>query len=234
MTDQKKNESALQQRIVALTQPLDDSIPLRFEDLFNIDEIQEIQDAFARATGVGSLIIDPQGRAITRPSNFCRLCQDIIRKTELGQKNCKYSDIVIGQDHPGGPILQPCLSGGLWDGGATISVGNHRIASWLIGQVIESDFDEENMLAYANVIGADLDEYRSALKEVTRMPRAPVSKHLRCIIFNCQPVIQFGFTKRPAGSFYQRAQNCRRRVGQRTHVVTNSCLRFARWCLRQR
>lgn len=32
---------------------------LRFADLFDVGEIQRIQDAFARATGVASVITDP-------------------------------------------------------------------------------------------------------------------------------------------------------------------------------
>ena len=46
-----------------------------FESLFDVKEIQEIQDSFAGATGVASIITDVKGRPITKPSNFCRLCR---------------------------------------------------------------------------------------------------------------------------------------------------------------
>ena len=54
---------------------------LTLADLFDIDELQRIQDAFSAATGVASIITGPDGRPITRPSNFCHLCQ-LIRRTE--------------------------------------------------------------------------------------------------------------------------------------------------------
>ena len=135
--------------------PDNDTAALRFEELFDLAEIQRIQDAFAAATGVASIITDPQGRPLTRPSNFCRLCSEIIRKTSQGLANCMRSDAVLGALNPEGPIIQPCLSGGLWDGGTSICVGDHHIANWLIGQVLDEQCDEAKMVAYARAIGAD-------------------------------------------------------------------------------
>ena len=112
---------------------VEEDLGLTFEDLFDLDEIQTIQDAFANATGVASIITQPDGRPITQPSNFCRLCRDIIRHTGKGLENCMRSDAIIGHPNPDGPIVQPCHSGGLWDGGASISAGNKHIANWLIG-----------------------------------------------------------------------------------------------------
>jgi len=149
---------------------------LRFEELFDLAEIQRIQDAFAAATGVASIITDPQGRPLTRPSNFCQLCNDIIRKTPKGLANCMRSDAVLGALNPDGPTIQPCLSGGLWDGGTSICVGNRHIANWLIGQVLDEFCDEAKMVAYAQEIGADAPAFRAALAKVTRMPRAQFVK----------------------------------------------------------
>lgn len=83
------------------------SASVEFTDLFNLEEIQAIQDLFARANGVASIITKVDGTPLTRPSNFCRLCSGIIRKTEKGRKNCYYSDSMIGRHHPEGPIIQP-------------------------------------------------------------------------------------------------------------------------------
>ena len=61
------------------------------------------------------------GTPITAPSNFCRLCSEIIRKTEKGCENCYKSDAALGKLCLDGPTIQPCMSGGLWDAGAGIS-----------------------------------------------------------------------------------------------------------------
>lgn len=144
---------------------------ITFETLFDVEEIQHIQDAFARAANVASIITAPDGTPITKPSNFCRLCIDIIRKTEKGLANCMKSDAALGRPNPDGPTIQPCLSGGLWDGGASISVAQKHIANWLVGQVRDETQNARQMLKYAEEIGADKKAFQQALNEVPRMSK---------------------------------------------------------------
>ena len=146
--------------------------PLCLTDLISLDELQAMQDALSSAMGVASIITEPDGTPITRPSNFCRLCNDIIRRTDKGLCNCMKSDAALGRRNPDGPTVQPCLSGGLWDGGTSICVGEQHIANWLVGQVRDESLDLARMMNYAREIGADEDEFRAALDEVPSMPRA--------------------------------------------------------------
>jgi PAS domain S-box-containing protein len=148
-----------------------DNSKLSFHDLFDLEAIQNIQDAFAVATGVASIITDVNGVPITQPSNFCDLCQNVIRKTEKGLANCYKSDAILGQANAVGPTIQPCLSGGLLDGGASIMAGDKHVANWLIGQVLDESCDIQAMKTYAKQIGADEELYRQALDKVTRMPK---------------------------------------------------------------
>ena len=87
-----------------------------------------------------------------------------------------HSDMLLGRKNTDGPILQPCLSGGLWDGGTSIIVGDVHIANWVIGQVRNGETDPEGMLAYAAEIGADPEKFESALEEVTIMPTGQFRK----------------------------------------------------------
>ncbi len=154
---------------------------IEFLDLFDIKVIQELQDSFALATGVASIITKPDGTPLTKPSNFCRLCKDIIRKTEVGLKKCYYSDSFIGKGNKSGPIFQKCLSGGLLDGGASIFVGDKHIANWLIGQVKSEETDDNQIIKYADEIGADKEEFTYALQEVTRMSAKQFEKIVRSL-----------------------------------------------------
>lgn len=171
ITERKRTEEALSKRIVALTQPLDVSEGIAFDDLFNVKDIQRIQDEFAAATGVASIITRPDGTPITAPSKFCRLCKDVIRQTEKGLLNCHRSDANLGRLSDGGPIIQRCLSGGLWDAGASIHVGGQHVANWLIGQVRDNTQTEDNMRAYAREIGVDENLLIEAFREVPAMSR---------------------------------------------------------------
>ena len=168
ISERKQMEDAVNKRIIALTQPLE-SGAISFYDLFNLDDVQRLQDQFAKATGVASIITDPDGTPLTAPSNFTRLCHDIIRKTEKGRANCYKSDAALGRYNPDSPNIQPCLSGGLFDAGAGITVGGQHIANWLIGQVRDETLSEEKMTAYANEIGAEEASFMDAFREVPSM-----------------------------------------------------------------
>jgi len=168
ISERRQMEEALRKRLVALSRPLDDSGDISFHDLFNLEDIQRIQDLFAKSTGVASIITTPDGTPITRPSNFCRLCRSI-RKTELGRKQCQTSDANIGQHNPDGPNIQNCLSAGLCNAGASIRVGGKHIANWLIGQVRDETQTEESMRTHARELGIDEEEFIAAFREVPAM-----------------------------------------------------------------
>ncbi len=148
---------------------IEDFKNINFYDIFDINEIQQMQDLFADAHGVASLITDINGSPITKPSNFTNFCENIIRKTEIGCANCYKSDAIIGSYNPKGANVQQCLSGGLWDAGASITVGGKHIANWLIGQVRNEANDLENLVQYADVIGTDKEAYEKELKKVPVM-----------------------------------------------------------------
>ncbi|HEX2868269.1 MAG TPA: PocR ligand-binding domain-containing protein [Ignavibacteriales bacterium] len=146
-----------------------DPSELNFNEIFNLEEIQKLQDTFASVHGVASLITDTRGLPITRPSNFSYLCNSIIRQNQKGNERCCNSDSIIGKTNPEGPNVQKCLSAGLWDGGTSIMLGDKHIASWLIGQVIVEPCSEEELMKYAEFLGVDENEYLEALGKIPRM-----------------------------------------------------------------
>ena len=146
------------------------------EEIFDLEQLQKLQDEFADATRVASIITLPDGTPITRPSNFTCLCNDIIRKSPVGYANCKHSDSVLGGQNTSGPIIARCLSGGLIDGGASITVGGVHIANWLIGQVRFDDVLEETLKAYAREIEVEEKTFLEAYSQVPTMPREQFEK----------------------------------------------------------
>jgi len=154
----------------------DNKLNIQFSDIFELNEIQHMQDLFSNATGVASLITLPNGKPYTKPSNFTRLCNDIIRNTKIGCANCAKSDAYIGGINSCQLIVMQCLSAGLWDAGVPIIVNGQHLANWLIGQVQTDDVDIEKMKLYADEIGVCRDEFLNALDEVPKMPREKFEK----------------------------------------------------------
>ena len=177
VTDKKRAEEALEKRILALTRPLEESAAtITFEELFNLQDIQRLQDDFAQATGVGAMIVAPDGTPITAPSNFCRLCKDFVRRTETGRANCRRSDAELGKPSERGPTIARCLSAGLWDAGAAILVDGRHLANWLVGQVRDPSHTEDQIRSYARKIGGDEERMVEAFRELPVMSRDQFTK----------------------------------------------------------
>lgn len=201
ITERKRAEAALEKRIMALIQPLDDPEGIAIEDLFNLKDLQRLQDEFAQATGVASLITHPDGTPITQPSNFSHLCAGIIRKTEVGCANCRHSDARVGNSASReGFTIQLCLGAGLWNSGASITVGGRHIANWLIGQVRDETQTEENMRAYARKIGADEAAFMEAFHKVPVMAQEQ---------FKNVAQVLFTLASQLSASAYQNVQQAR-------------------------
>jgi len=70
------------------------SLPLR--ELIDLEELQSIQDSFARAAGISSVILSPEGEPLTKftnPTGFCSL----IQSTEKGKERCFRSFREMGE-----------------------------------------------------------------------------------------------------------------------------------------
>ncbi len=176
ITERKRAEEALEKRVLALTRPLDEAEEIAFEDMFNLADLQLLQDRFAETCGVAALITRPDGTPITKPSGFSELCGEIIRKTPKGLANCNYSDSMIGRYNASGPNIHSCLSAGLCNAGASITVGGRHIANWLIGQVRNETQVEEEIVKYAGEIGVEEDVFRDAYRKVPVMPKEQFEK----------------------------------------------------------
>lgn len=169
ITSQKQVEKALEKRMLALTRPLDKPGNLDIEDLFNMEEIQKLQDDFANATGVASLITRKDGVPITRASYFGRLCAEMIRMTEKGRNDCYKVDAELSNFTGNHPLHAPCLNIGCFHAGAPILVAGQHIATWVIGQVKVEDSTEETAMQYFRKLGLNEEQALAAYRELPSM-----------------------------------------------------------------
>ncbi len=139
-------------------------------DLIDSKHLQRIQDSFAKATGVASIISDVDGNPITKASNFCGVCQ-AVRATEKGNRRCIESDKILGEKARRllRPTYQECLSCGFVDASAPIIVAGQHIANWLIGQSNVMGVDRRRIEEYAAEIGANPDEMLTAYDSMLDM-----------------------------------------------------------------
>jgi len=102
--------------------------PPSLRELVDIDELQSIQDSFARAVGISSVILSPECEPLTRftnPTGFCAL----IQSTEKGKERCfrsfmEMGKIALGAQEPemcycfahGGHFVAPIMIDGEYKG----------------------------------------------------------------------------------------------------------------------
>jgi len=153
------SEEKLRLKLDFILTPQLDIPNLTLTDIIDLNQLQEIQNAFTKATDVASIITDIDGKPIIQASNFSGVCK-LIRQSDLGRKNCYKSDKIIGQNSAKlrKPNFEKCYSCGFINAGAPIIIGNQLIAIWMIGQSNIGNVDKTRIANYADEIGVDKEK----------------------------------------------------------------------------
>jgi len=125
-------------------------------NLIEKEELQKIQDMYSAMHNVASVIVDPEGKMITSPSNFSKVCK-IIRNTETGKKDCEitYRRLYKKTTENLRPTMERCSSTGFIDAAIPIFVNGQYIAMWRLGQAKIVELPKEDIIRYAEKIGTD-------------------------------------------------------------------------------
>lgn len=180
VTRHQQARKALENRIIALTQPEVDLGNVSIEDLVDISVLQKIQDEFARCHNVSSLMFSLDGEPVTKPSNFSKFCL-LLRSTTEGLADCKRSDSKLGKLLQGEDTVTCgcCNFSQIRDGAVPIMIGDRYLGIWGIGQVLISPLPEDDVRRYARKIGIDEGELVNASKELKEMSEYNFSRVLR-------------------------------------------------------
>lgn len=135
-------------------------------DLIDKKLLQELQDNFASAMNVASLIYDTE-KPVTEPSEFVDFCIKYTRGSKIGAKMCQNCDLKWGKiaADSGKPVIYNCHAG-LVDFVVPIIVENQHIGSFFGGQILFEPPNENNIRELAREIGVDENEYVEAARKV--------------------------------------------------------------------
>ncbi len=150
-------------------------------NVFDLEDIRDLQNTLAEAFGVASVILDQSGKAVTDHVGFSSVLNTLTRKDGLTFLTCMEPSLVAGSIRKGEMVIEQCPRCGLLYGIIPITVGTHRLASWLVGQVRDRDTDVEELVAGADAMGVDGEAYRRALADVPGMTREQFEKVCRAI-----------------------------------------------------
>lgn len=107
--------------------------------------LQEVQERFSAATGLGAIIADAQGQPLTSASNFTSFCTKM-RSNEKGAQCCVMSDRDVGikAAQQAKPVVHYCHAG-LIDVAAPIVINGEHLGSVLCGQVLFENQDAKQL-----------------------------------------------------------------------------------------
>ncbi len=155
-------------------------------DLIDAHTLQNIQDAFAKATGMAALTVDLNG-PVTTLSNATDFCIKLTRNSKLGFERCNKCDIESSKKAAQtGKYTTYFCHAGLVDFGAPIVVNGKQIGGMLGGQVLTDAPDIDKFRKIAQELGINPDEYEKAVKKVKIVPKSSIdaSAELLYIVAN--------------------------------------------------
>ena len=109
---------------------------MKLKEIIDLQVLQQMQDKFARATGLASVIVNKEGEPMTRYSNYTQYCQ-LIHSSPLGRKRCTECDISLGNKAlQSKKIAWHTCHGGFVDVSSPIVVNGIYIGQVMCGQVL--------------------------------------------------------------------------------------------------
>lgn len=169
LSERYRMQELVEKRVVAFTRYMDDPDELEFAKLFNIDEIQRIQDEFSESTRVSSVIVGINGDFITRSSRMSTLCKLVMN---IGPDHCadcyKLTLGLVGTSTDG-PVFRRCDGSGLSMAVSPIVARGVHIASWVLGQVRIEDKSVDDLVHTASAASVDPAAYCDAYDKVPCM-----------------------------------------------------------------
>ena len=115
---------------------------IHLSDFINVDGLQQLQDNWSKATGIGFVTVDSEGKPVTRQSGFTDFCHAIREKEEY-RELCYFCDACGGRRarKNGKPYVYTCHTG-LVDFAIPIILENQYIGAILAGQINAYDKEE--------------------------------------------------------------------------------------------
>lgn len=131
---------------------------MNIRDFVDLKQLEEILNAWSKATGMATIALDDKGEYISGEIGFTDFCLKYTRDSEEGAKRCLKCD-QEGRD------IYFCHAG-LMNFSKDIVVDGMYLGKIIGGQVLPQEPDEEKFREIAGQLGIDPDEYIEALSKI--------------------------------------------------------------------
>ncbi len=151
--------------------------PVHLLDIIDSEHLQQMQDAFAEAAGVASIVTDLNGASITEPGDsnaFCLLMRS--HPSTCVQCERMNSDLGIQSLHSRKPCRGQCSNLGLLSVCSPVMIAGVHAANWIIGQRTVRRENDDVVRRFAAEHGLDPETVLSAYAAVPLIEEADVER----------------------------------------------------------
>jgi two-component system LytT family sensor kinase len=167
------------------------------DEIVNTQVLQEIQDKFSETTGIATVIVDVNGKPVTKPSRFTDFC-NFVRSSPEGLTRCMACDDRGGRAamEQQRPYIYRC-HGGLTDFAAPIIVQNEYMGALLAGQVVlpAEDIDvKQEMMNLLMPISPDREVLAKLFDKVEVIPEKRLQAAADLLYIMANYIVEMGVT----------------------------------------
>ena len=128
------------------------------QDFTDMTKFEQIISNWAKATGLATVAVGPDGKYISKCYNFTDFCINLTRGCTEGKRRCEKCDRE-------GTGVYHCHAG-LIDFGIDLEINGQKMGSVIGGQVLPKTPNEEQFRQVARELGIDENLYIRALQKV--------------------------------------------------------------------
>lgn len=165
--DLKESEERLKMKLEYILSPDIDVGEFEIEDIIDGEKLQRIQEDFAAANVISSVIIDAKGELVTNPSHFSEMDKLILISME-GKRICYLHEETLTEekDKVLKPVFNRCIDGRMLTAGVPIIVAGNYIADWFIGPCKTAEASDDELLQFADTIQVDSGKFLAAFRSM--------------------------------------------------------------------
>lgn len=144
---------------------------IHISDFVNLEEFQELQDNWTKATGIAFITVDCNGKPFTKQSGFSDFCRRLREKDEEYREMCYFCDACGGRraKRNGKPYVYVCHAG-LVDFAIPIMIEGQYVGAILAGQINAEDKGDLKPITAKKVDWQSDEELMTLYKKIPKIP----------------------------------------------------------------
>lgn len=166
--EKEKELKEAKQRIKLLTSPTEKIENLKINDIFETQQLQQIQSTFANSLNLFSYILNGDKKQITTSCNNSPLFENDILKTEKGKKDFQQFEKELIDKIVEKKQFSDKFKDLFFFGGVAVFANNKLFGVWVVGQILDSEADKQKITDFAKQIGADEKSFNENIATINR------------------------------------------------------------------